>query len=75
MVGYVRELWRDAEESAAITKADWAFRAEMLDDMAQYLERKADGLRDEAARYRGLAEQARTLVRLEERKLLSMPHT
>lgn len=45
-------------------KADWEFRAEHLDDMASYLERKADDLRGEAARYRGLAEQARMLVQI-----------
>lgn len=46
------------------TKADWEFRATHLDDAALALERQADKLRDEAGRLRGLAEQARALVRL-----------
>lgn len=46
------------------TKADWEFRAGHLDDHANLLEKKADELRDEAARFRGLAEQARMLVRI-----------
>lgn len=46
------------------TKADWEFRAEHLEDQARYLDRKADEMKDEAGRYRGLAEQARALVRI-----------
>lgn len=46
------------------TKGDWQFRAEHLSDMADYLERKAEEMKGEAARYRGLAEQSRMLVRL-----------
>ena len=46
------------------TKADWEFRAEHLSDMAEYLERKATEMMGEAGRFRGLAEQARMLVRI-----------
>ena len=38
---------------------DWVFRANFLDEQAAYLEAKAEDLKSEAARYRGLAEQAR----------------
>lgn len=46
------------------TKDDWEFRAEHLSDQAEYLERKAAEMISEAQRYRGLAEQARMLVRI-----------
>jgi hypothetical protein len=51
-------------EQKMTTKADWEFRAEHLSDMADYLERKATAMNDEASRFRGLAEQARMLVRI-----------
>lgn len=46
------------------TKADWQFRAEHLADQAAYLDRKAEELRAEAARYRGLSEQALMIVHI-----------
>ncbi len=45
------------------SREDWAWRSEYLFEQANYLERKARNLMDEAARYRGLAEQAAYLSR------------
>jgi hypothetical protein len=41
---------------------DWSWRADFLNQMADYLEQKAKEIRDEADRYRGLSAQARTLA-------------
>lgn len=53
------------ERREMTTKDDWQFRAEHLSDMADYLERKAEDLVSEARRYRGLAEQATFLARVD----------
>ena len=40
------------------SKADWRFRADFLKVQADYLDKKANELLDEADRYRRLAKQA-----------------
>lgn len=54
------------------TKADWEFRAKFLRQQAEYLDKKAGELQDEARRYRGLAEQADYLARQDVQEAMAL---